>query len=367
MDNRNTETRTLALANSRIDNSVRSVLRRTQEHSSVTRMFVILLGSFAFFTVLQPTIFLNPINLQNIAVASPEIGVIAIAMMLAMLTGGIDLSLIAIANMSAITITTLYSGLAAEDPEAAAQALPFIVLLGLVVGLAAGAFNGFLIAKLQIVPILATLGTMQILNGLAIVWTGGSTLYGAPEALTAIGKAEILFLPSLFVLFLLTALGVGIFLNRSALGKKLQLLGSNPVAAKYSGIDNAAVLFRTYTIGGLLGGFAGILFLVRNPTSSADYGSSYLLLAIVIAVLGGTNPAGGFATVWGVVLATLTLQVVSSGFNAVRLSAYEYAIAQGLILITVMILDYLSTRRKMRPPKMRSPKVLQDTRQRKDA
>lgn len=353
MDIRNSETKTLALANSRIDNSIRSVLRRTQEHSSVTRMFVILIGSFAFFTVLQPAIFLNPVNLQNISIASPEIGVISIAMMLAMLTGGIDLSLIAIANMSAITITTLYSGLAAEDPEAAAQAMPFIVLLGLIVGLLAGMFNGFLIAKLQIVPILATLGTMQILNGLAIVWTGGSTLYGAPEALTAVGQAGILYVPSLFILFLLTAIGVGVFLNRSSLGKKLQLLGSNPVAAKYSGIDTSAVLFRTYSITGLLGGFAGILFLVRNPTSSADYGSSYLLLAIVIAVLGGTNPAGGFATVWGVVLATLTLQVVSSGFTAVRLSAYEYAITQGLILIAVMILDYLSAKRKTRPPKVR--------------
>ena len=361
MDSRNTETKTLALANARIDNSIRSVLRRTQEHSSVARMFAILLGSFAFFAILQPAVFLNPVNLRNISVASPEIGVIAIAMMLAMLTGGIDLSLIAIANMSAITITTLYSGLAAEDPEAAAQAMPFIVLLGLLVGLAAGAFNGFLIAKLQIVPILATLGTMQILNGLAIVWTGGSTLYGAPEALSAIGKAGVLYVPSLFVAFILTALAVGVFLNRSSLGKKLQLLGSNPVAAKYSGIDTSGVLFRTYTLTGLMGGFAGILFLVRNPTSSADYGSSYLLLAIVIAVLGGTNPAGGFATVWGVVLATLTLQVVSSGFTAVRLSAYEYALTQGLILISVMILDYLSARRKARPPKVRH-----ELRQRKD-
>jgi Ribose/xylose/arabinose/galactoside ABC-type transport systems, permease components len=107
VNSRNTETRKLALANARVDNSIRSVVRRTQEHSSVTRMFVIVIGSLAFFTVLQPTIFLNPVNLQNIYVASPEIGVIAIAMMLAMLTGGIDLSLIAIANMSAITITTL--------------------------------------------------------------------------------------------------------------------------------------------------------------------------------------------------------------------------------------------------------------------
>jgi simple sugar transport system permease protein len=86
--------------------------------------------------------------------------------------------------------------------------------------------------------------------------------------------------------------------------------------------------------------------LVRNPTASAEYGSSYVLLAIVIAVLGGTNPAGGFATVWGVVLATITLQVVFSGFTAMRLSAYEYSLTQGLILIAVMVIDQLSAQRR---------------------
>ena len=119
MSSENTETRTLALANSRLDATVRGLIGRAQGHGSTVRMLVILVASFAFFTALQPAIFLNPVNLQNIAVASPEIGVISIAMMLAMLTGGIDLSLVAIANLSAITITTLYSQLALTDPEAA--------------------------------------------------------------------------------------------------------------------------------------------------------------------------------------------------------------------------------------------------------
>jgi simple sugar transport system permease protein len=346
MSSENTETRTLALANSRLDATVRGLIGRAQGQGSTVRMLVILVASFAFFTALQPAIFLNPVNLQNIAVASPEIGVISIAMMLAMLTGGIDLSLVAIANLSAITITTLYSQLALTDPEAASQAMPFIVLLGIVVGLVAGAFNGFLISRLGITPILATLGTMQIYNGIAIVWTGGSTLYGAPEALTAIGDVGLLNVPSLFIMLLVIAGAVGMFLKSTSLGRKALLLGTNPVAAKYSGINSRNVLMNVYVLGGGLGGLAGILFLVRNPTASAEYGSSYVLLAIVIAVLGGTNPAGGFATVWGVVLATITLQVVFSGFTAMRLSAYEYSLTQGLILIAVMVIDQLSAQRR---------------------
>jgi simple sugar transport system permease protein len=348
-----TETTLIALANAKVGSSVRGLLGRARGQGGTARMLVILVASFAFFTVLQPAIFLNPVNLQNIAIASPEIGVLSIAMMLAMLTGGIDLSLVSIANLTAITITTLYSGLAAEDPEAARAAMPFIVLLGFIVGLAGGAINGFLISRVGITPILATLGTMQIYNGLAIVWTGGSTLYGAPEALTALGDVGILYVPSLFIMFVLIAAGVGFFLNRTSLGRRALLLGTNPVAAKYSGINSKDVLMKVYVMGGGLGGIAGILFLVRNPTSSADYGSSYLLLAIVIAVLGGTNPAGGFATVWGVLFATLTLQVVSSGFTAVRLSAYEYSLTQGLILIAVMVLDQISSRRKLHPQRIR--------------
>lgn len=117
----------------------------------------------------------------------------------------------------------------------------------------------------------------------------------------------------------------------------------------------------TYTIGGALAGVAGVLFLARNPTASADYGASYVLLVIVIAVLGGTNPNGGFASVAGVVLATLTLQIVSSGFTALRLSSYEYAIAQGVILIAVMVLDAVAaSRRARRPPRTAMPAATPD-------
>jgi simple sugar transport system permease protein len=137
-----------------------------------------------------------------------------------------------------------------------------------------------------------------------------------------------------------------VLVSRTPLGLKIQLQGANPVAARYSGINSRRVLMSTYLVAGLLGGVAGILFIARNPTASADYGASYVLLVIVIAVLGGTNPAGGFATVFGVVLATLTLQIVASGFTAVRLSSYQYAMAQGVILILVMVADQVTWRRR---------------------
>lgn len=319
------------------------------------RMIVALLLAFSIFAIANPRVFLSPLNLQNIGVTAPEIGIIAIAMMLAMLTGGIDLSLVAIANLSAITVVSLYTVIAASDPALAeALTLP-IILTGVLVGIGCGMLNGILVSVVGITPILATLGTMQLLNGVAIVTTGGSTLYGAPSGLTTFGRTAVGPLPVLFLVFVGIAVLVALFISTTSLGRKIQLQGANPVAARYSGIGSRSVLMSTYTIGGALAGVAGVLFLARNPTASADYGASYVLLVIVIAVLGGTNPNGGFASVAGVVLATLTLQIVSSGFTALRLSSYEYAIAQGVILVTVMVLDYMTANRRRRPPRGPTP------------
>ncbi|WP_110590188.1 ABC transporter permease [Microbacterium suaedae] len=359
--NRTNTSETVALrqVNDQVDGWVRRALQRTGGGRGAGRMAIALLVAFAFFAIAEPGVFLSPINLQNLMVASPEIGVISIAIMLAMLTGGIDLSLVSIASLSAITISTAFTAISTTDPGLAeAMGIP-LALLGVAVGALCGLVNAILISVVGITPILATLGTMQIFNGIAIVWTGGTTLYGAPAVLTTFGRTAIGPVPLLFVALLFVAAVIALLVNRTSLGRRIQLLGANPVAATYSGFRSGRILISTYLLGGSLAGLAGVLFLARNPTASADYGASYVLLVIVIAVLGGTRHTGGFASVAGVLLATLTLQVVSSGFTALRLSSYEYAIAQGAILIGVMVLDAVEWRRpgRNRRPLTQAPRT----------
>lgn len=337
--------------NDRVGTAWSAALSRIQVQRGVGRMALLLVLTFGFFAMLRPGIFLNPVNLTNIGIAAPEIGLLALAVMIAMLTGGIDLSVVAMANGTAITVSTLYTALAAGQGQGAAEGMaPLILLAGLAVGALLGAFNGLLISVVGITPILATLGTMQLYNGLALVWTGGVTISGAPTALREVGRTGIGGVPLLLIIMILAAVALAVMINRTPMGRKVQLQGANPVAARYSGINARRTLMMTYITSGLLAGLAGLIFLARNPSASADYGSSYILLVIVIVVLGGTNPNGGFATVLGVVLAALTLQVVSSGFTALRLSAYEYAIAQGVILIGVMVLDQIRFRRRSPRP-----------------
>jgi len=342
--------------NADVDAGFSGLLERFHVARGVGRMALLLVVTFAFFAILKPGIFLNPVNLQNIGIAAPEIGLLALAVMLAMLTGGIDLSVVAIADVTAITMSSLYTAiLQAQGPGTAAAMTPLIVLAGIAVGFALGAINGLLISVVGITPILATLGTMQLFNGLALVWTGGKTISGAPSALASMGHTAVAGIPVLSMIFVFAAVVLAVFVNRTPIGHKVRLQGANPVVSRYSGISARSTLMTTYVASGLLAAVAGILFLARNPVASADYGNSYVLLVIVIVVLGGTNPAGGFATVLGVVLATMTLQVVSSGFTALRLSAYQYAIAQGVILIGIMILDQVRFRRgRARSAKARS-------------
>jgi len=337
--------------NHRTDSATRSLVSRVHLEHGMLRMLVLTVAAFAVFTVLNPSVFLDPLNITNMAVAAPEVGLLAIAVMLAMLTGGIDLSVVAIANGTAITI----AGLSAHHPHVGGAGTLLIVVAGFLVGLLGGVINGLLISRVGITPILATLGTMQVFNGLAIVYTGGKTLYGVPAQLTTFGQGTVARVPLLFLVFLLTAVAVAIVLNRTPLGFKLMLQGANGTAARYSGIRPTRVLMATYLMSGALSALAGILIVARNPTASADYGSSYVLLVIVIAILGGTNPSGGFGTVAGVVLATVTLQIVQTGFNIMRLSNYEYAIAQGLILIVTLVIDQMSRRRQATRPRKPSP------------
>lgn len=337
----------LSELNGQVGSAFSGLVDRFHVARGVGRMALLLVVTFTFFAVLRPAIFLNPVNLQNIGIAAPEIGLLSLAVMLAMLTGGIDLSVVSMANATAITISSLYTAIQTSQGTATAEAMtPLVVLAGVAVGAALGALNGVLISVVGITPILATLGTMQLYNGLALAWTGGVTISGAPSALVSMGRTGVAGIPVLTLIFVLAAVVLAVIVNRTPIGRKIQLQGANPVVSRYSGISSRATLMSTYVTSGLLAAVAGLLFLSRNPAASADYGSSYVLLVIVIAVLGGTNPNGGFATVLGVVLATLTLQVVSSGFTALRLSAYQYAIAQGVILIGVMILDQVRFRRR---------------------
>ena len=162
-----------------------------------------------------------------------------------------------------------------------------------------------MIAKVDVSPILATLGTMILLNGLAIVLTKGYVISGLPKPVRFVGNGLILGIPMPVIIFALCAAVMALILNRTPLGVNIYMIGSNPTATYFSGVNNTSILLKTYLISGLYSGIAAIIMISRFNSAKADYGESYLLMTVLASVLGGTNPYGGFGKVSGLVIALI--------------------------------------------------------------
>jgi simple sugar transport system permease protein len=323
-------------------NITERLVARVLSQRDLASLVVIALAVFTIFTLTTSTFF-TTISFQSMGFQVSEVALLSLAVMISMLTGGIDLSVISISAISAIVIVKLFAVTGGTE-SASLWLVVGICAVGLAVGAACGVLNGFLIAKLRITPILATLATLQILNGIGIGWTGGAALYGMPSNFLNIGGGYVAKVPIPILFLAGGAIVTAIFINRTGMGLRIKLVGANETAAQYAGLNPPRVLYATYIASGLLSALAGIVIASRAASASADYGTSYLLLAIVIVVLGGVNPLGGYGTVAGVLLSAFVLQMVSTGFNMVGFNAFAYQIAQGAILVIVIGLNTIGAR-----------------------
>jgi simple sugar transport system permease protein len=303
--------------------------------------------TFFFFSNVSKDIFFTSANFTSMAYQIPEIAILSIAVMLSMLTGGIDLSIVSISNAAALTAAWVMTSQMSESGSLSNIWILIACVLGIIVGLLAGLVNSLLIASLDVTPILATLATMTLFNGIAIGITNGESVSGLPEQFMRVGNGTFFGVPTPFILMIFIGIAVGFLINRTTLGLKVFLVGTNRKAAQYSAMGDRKVIAWTYVISGLLSSLAGLIIASRTSAASPDFGSSYILLAIVIVVLGGVNPMGGFGTVTGVILATAVLQMVSSGFNILRFSQFFYLAAQGGVLVFVMILNVVLEKRRV--------------------
>ena len=222
------------------------------------------------------------------------------------------------------------------------------MLCGILIGAICGAFNGVLVAHLRIPAMLATLGSYQIFQGIAIVISDGKTVQGN-KILAKFAMGKVLGIPIPFIIFAVVALGAIFLMGKTSFGRRVYFVGTNEKCSIFSGIRTKQVLLFTYTISGVLCGIAGNLSLARINSAKADFGSSYIMQCILISVLGGINPNGGFGAVPGVIIAAFILQMLSSYLNTFPdISNYYRDLIWGLALILVLIANYYSDKRKMR-------------------
>jgi simple sugar transport system permease protein len=282
--------------------------------------------------------FLTGANFGSIAFQLPELGLLTLAMLMPIISGGFNLAIIYTANMAGLTLAFVLNQYGGVD----AGVFPFVLgtVLALLVGAVSGAVMGVVIAYIGAHPILVSLAMMIFLRGLGEFLTKGGDISGFPPWMAVLGHGTVLGIPVPLILFVLCAVVWHILLTHTRHGFSVRMIGSNLRAAAYSGLHTKRTLVLIYTLSGVMCAIAGILMLSRFNSVRVGHGEALLLVTVLACFLGGVDPFGGFGRVVPVVIALVVLQVLSSGLNLVGANQHLATAVWGLFLVGVMILRW---------------------------
>ena len=294
------------------------------------------------FSIASPR-FLTVENFGSIAFQLPELGLLTLAMLVPILSGGLNLASTYTANMAGLTLAWVLHSHGGANAGIGA----FVIgsALAVAVGALAGCVMGLVIAYVGAHPILVSLAMMIFLRGLGEFLTHGGDVSGFPQFIQPIGHGSLFGLPIPMIVFGVAAIVWHLMLARTRHGFSTYMLGSNIEAARYSGLHTKRTLTLIYTISGAICAIAGIIMLARFNSVRVGHGESYLLITVLACFLGGVDPFGGFGRTLPVVLALLILQVLSSGLNLLGASQHLATAVWGLFLLAVMIGRWLWRRR----------------------
>lgn len=288
------------------------------------------------FSMVNPRFFTFN-TLQSIGFQFPELGILTIGMAVTMIVGGINLSCIASANLSAIVMVSIMTRLIPEGADSAG-AVCLAIVVGIAVSVAMGVLNGIIIAYFEVPDILATLSTQLLILGLNLGISRGNIFSAHSDIFRLFGNGDIGGVPIPLILFLLCAILAAIVLNRTVHGKSMYIYGSNATVSAFNGTGKAGMIIKTYALSGFFVGIAAIVMTSRFNSASAEYASSYLLQTVLIAVLAGVNPEGGKGRVFGLVVAIILIQVISTGFNLMRVDSHLGTAIWGIILLLSVLM-----------------------------
>lgn len=307
------------------------------------RLVIITILWLAFMAATKFSKFYTVVNFQTMFAQFPEFGLMSLGVMVCMITGGIDLSTVGVANMTGITMALLMLKVGGEAGSISFIWIIIIFVLAVLMGMITGAINGILISKVHIPPILATLGTGQLFTGIGLVMTNGNAISGFPSEFSYAIDNRVAGIPVQFLIFAVVAAIMAILIGKTTYGKKLILTGTNQNVAKYSGLKVDLILIKTYIISGICSALGGMIMLANYNSARSDYGSNYTLQCIMIVVLGGVSPNGGKGKITGVLLTIFLVRALETGINRFpQISGYYISLIWGLVLILVMVMNYFA-------------------------
>jgi len=293
------------------------------------------------FSALSPR-FLTSENLITVARQATYLAIVSMGQMLALLTGGFDLSVGKIIAITSVITAMTMAPLAAAHPDAIALTLTLGIIAGVGAGTLVGVVNGIGVAVFNVSPFMMTLGTATISFGIALTLTSGVPVYGMPDAFgTIFSFARIFDIPS--PVYVTAGLFVVMYflLNWTRVGRYFYAVGGNIKAARLSGISTRYYLFMAYVLCGLLAAIAGALLTARLETGEANIGASMPLDSIAACVIGGVSLRGGIGRVGNVVLGAVFIGLIQNGMDLAQIQSYLQEVVIGVLLILAVIADQL--------------------------
>lgn len=307
-------------------NEKHGLLFYMKELTLVIVLFVLLLLFYCF----APK-FMTIENIKNILVQNAYIIVSSIGMAFVIIGGGIDLSVGY--QISLVGVITTISIQWFHLPVWCS------VLIGLMTGTLLGAINGFLSVKLQVHPMVITLATMAIYQGISYIITNSNSIYGLPDSFKFIGQGKVLGIPVSIIITVIVLIGATFFLSKTYPGRYIYALGGNGEAARLSGVNTSAMRVISFAICGFFVAVASILLVSRSGSMNSSVGAGTEFTCITAAVLGGVSMAGGEGKVWKVCVGAIILGVLSNGMQFVGLGVYPQYVAKGIILMAAISFD----------------------------
>lgn len=302
--------------------------------------FASLILLLVFFSLASPN-FLQTSNILAVLQATAVNGVLAIAVTMIIITGGIDLSIGTLMTFCAVTAGVVLTSWG--------MPLPVGVLAAIGMGGFCGLISGTLVARMRIPPFIATLGMMLILKGLSLVVSGTKPIYfNDTPGYTDIAQGSLIGavipavpVPNGVLVLFLVAIVMAWVLNRTVLGRYCFALGSNEEAVRLSGVDTRWWKTAIYVLGGAICGIAGLLISSRLNSAQPALGLGYELDAIAAVVIGGTSLAGGRGSILGTVIGALIMSVLLNGLRIMSVAQEWQTVVTGLIIIAAVYLDML--------------------------
>lgn len=289
--------------------------------------------------------FLKVDNLVNMVRQSVYLILVSLGQMLALVTGGFDLSVGTILAVTSVTSAMVMAYFFAADPNAIWFAITAGCLAGVLAGGVVGIVNGVGVAYLGVSPFIMTLGTQSVGFGIALLLTGGVPVSGLPGELSeTLGFGRILGVPIPIILTAAIAIGFYILMTRTARGNYLLAVGGNAKAAALSGVNVRTTLLLAYVLCALVTAVSGLLLTARVESGESNIGGTMALESIAACVIGGVSLRGGIGRVENVVLGAIFIVLVQNGMNLSEVGSYAQMVVLGILLIVAVIADQIRHR-----------------------